>query len=270
MTSAGQHDTPSGMVKLQFNEYGTDGPPLIVLHGLFGSARNWAGHARSLSDTHHVYALDLRNHGSSERAMTMTYAEMAEDVAGFIAEQGLTDPIVMGHSMGGKVAMQLALSDPDSVKALIVVDIAPVTYGHDMLDYIAAMEAMDLSGEMRRAELEEELRDQVDDPGISAFLMTNLERAESGFQWRINLTAISAGMSAIAAFTPPTGATYALPTVFIAGSESSYIRDNHRERIMELFPKSRTVTIKDANHWVHADQPEAFLKTVRAFLGAID
>ncbi len=166
MTSAGQHDTPSGMVKLQFNEYGTDGPPLIVLHGLFGSARNWAGHARSLSDTHHVYALDLRNHGSSERAMTMTYAEMAEDVAGFIAEQGLTDPIVMGHSMGGKVAMQLALSDPDSVKALIVVDIAPVTYGHDMLDYIAAMEAMDLSGEMRRAELEEELRDQSTIPAF--------------------------------------------------------------------------------------------------------
>ena len=99
--------------------------------------------------------------------------------------------------------------------------------------------------------------------------MTNLERAESGFQWRINLTAISAGMSAIAAFTPPTGATYAHPSVFIAGSESSYIRHTHRERIMELFPKSRTVTIKDANHWVHADQPEAFLKTVNAFLGAV-
>jgi esterase len=257
------------MVKLQFNEYGTDGTPLIVLHGLFGSARNWAGHARSLSDTHHVYALDLRNHGSSEREITMTYAEMAEDVAGFIAEQGLTDPIVMGHSMGGKVAMQLALAEPERVRALIVVDIAPVTYGHDMLDYIAAMQAMDLSGEMRRAELEDELRDKVDDPGISAFLMTNLERANGGFQWRINLTAIAAGMSAITAFTPPAGARFERPTVFIAGSDSSYIRDNHREQIMELFPKSRTVSIKDANHWVHADQPEAFLKTVKAFLGAV-
>lgn len=257
------------MVKLQFNEYGTDGPPLIVLHGLFGSARNWAGHARSLSDTHHVYALDLRNHGSSERAATMTYAEMAEDVAGFIAEQGISSPIVMGHSMGGKVAMQLALSDPDSVSALIVVDIAPVSYGHDMLDYIAAMQALDLSGEQRRAELEDELRDRIDDPGISAFLMTNLERANDGFQWRINLTAISAGMSAITAFTPPPGAVYGGPTVFIAGSASSYIRDDYRDRIMELFPKSRTVTIKDANHWVHADRPEAFLKTVNAFLGAV-
>ena len=257
------------MGKLQFNEYVTDGPPLLVLHGLFGSARNWAGHARSLAETHHVYALDLRNHGSSARAMTMTYEEMAEDVAEFIAEQGITDPIVMGHSMGGKVAMQLALAEPDLIKALIVVDIAPVSYGHDMLDYIAAMQALDLSGEQRRAELEEELRDEVEDPGITAFLMTNLERADGGFQWRINLTAISAGMSAISAFSPPPGAAFGSPTVFIAGSSSTYIRDSHRERITELFPESRTVTIKDANHWVHADQPEAFLKTVNAFLGAV-
>lgn len=257
------------MVKLQFNEYGTDGPPLIVLHGLFGSARNWAGHARSLADTHHVYALDLRNHGSSGRAMTMTYEEMAEDVAGFIADEDLSAPLVLGHSMGGKVAMQLALNAPDLIRALMVVDIAPVSYGHDMLDYIAAMQMLDLSGEQRRAELEEELRGEVNDPGISAFLMTNLERANGGFQWRINLTAISAGMSAISAFSPPPGATYDGPAVFIAGSESSYIRDSHRERITELFPRSRTVTIKDANHWVHADQPEAFLKTVNAFLGAV-
>ncbi|CAN0398862.1 unnamed protein product [Discosporangium mesarthrocarpum] len=257
------------MVKLHFNEFGTDGPPLIVLHGLFGSARNWAGHARSLAETHHVYALDLRNHGSSERAMTMTYEEMADDVAGFIAEHGIADPVVMGHSMGGKVAMQLALTEPAMIRALIVVDIAPVSYGHDMLDYIAAMQMLDLSGEQRRSELEEELRGEVDDPGISAFLMTNLERANGGFQWRINLTAISAGMSAISAFSPPPGAGYDKPAVFIAGSESSYIRDSHRDRISELFPKSRTVTIKDANHWVHADQPEAFLKTVNAFLGAV-
>jgi esterase len=257
------------MVTLNFDEFGTDGPPLIVLHGLFGSARNWASICRSLADTHHVYALDLRNHGSSERAMTMTYEEMAEDVAGFIAEHDIDSPIVMGHSMGGKVAMRLALGSPETVKGLIVVDIAPVTYGHDMMDYIAAMQMMDLSGEVRRAELEEELRGEVDDPGISAFLMTNLERANGGFQWRINLTAISAGMSAISAFSVPDDATFDGPAAFIAGSDSAYIRDSHRDRITELFPKARTVTIKDANHWVHADQPEAFLKTVQAFLGAV-
>ncbi|CAN0597950.1 unnamed protein product, partial [Laminaria digitata] len=151
----------------------------------------------------------------------------------------------------------------------IAVDSERVSYGHDMLDYIAAMQMLDLSGEQRRSELEEELHGEVDDPGISAFLMTNLERANGGFQWRINLTAISAGMSAISAFGPPPGATYDNAAVFIAGSDSSYIRDSHRHRISELFPKSRTVTIKDANHWVHADQPEAFLKTVNAFLGAV-
>lgn len=257
------------MVKLQHNEYGTDGPALIVLHGLFGSARNWASIARALAETHHVYALDLRNHGSSDRAMTMTYEEMAEDVAGFMTEHGIENAIVVGHSMGGKVAMRLALDAPERIRALIVVDIAPVSYAHDMTDYIAAMQMMDLSGAARRAELEEYLRDEVADPSITAFLMSNLERANGGFQWRINLTAVSAGMSAISAFSAPKGAAYGGPTAFIAGSESGYIRDSHKERIAELFPKARTVTIKDANHWVHADQPEAFLKTVQAFLATV-
>ena len=257
------------MVLLHCDEYGVDGAPLIILHGLFGSSRNWASIGRSLSKTSHVYAIDLRNHGSSERAMTMTYEEMAGDVAEFLDANNIVAPIVMGHSMGGKVAMMLALSAPKLVKGLIVVDIAPVTYGHDMLDYIAAMQVLDISGERRRAELEEELRGEVEDPGITSFLMTNLERANSGFQWRINLTAISAGMSAISAFSPPAEATYELPTVFIAGSESSYIRHSHRDRILKLFPRARIVTIKDANHWVHADRPEAFMKTVNAFLEAV-
>jgi len=131
------------------------------------------------------------------------------------------------------------------------------------------MQMLDLSGDHRRAELEEELREEVDDPGITAFLMTNLERANGGFQWRINLQAIAAGMSGISAFPVPDGATYEGPTAFIAGEHSAYIRDDHRARILELFPKARTVTIKDASHWVHADQPGAFLKTVSAFLGAV-
>ena len=257
------------MLKLAHTEYGDGGPPLIVMHGLFGSARNWAAIARDLAETHRVYALDLRNHGASPHAATMTYAEMAEDVAGFIADRGIENPVVMGHSMGGKVAMQLALGAPDLPKGLIVVDIAPVTYGHDMMDYIAAMQMLDLSGEQRRAELEEELREEVEDPGITAFLMTNLERANGGFQWRINLQAIAAGMSGISAFGAPDGAVYDGPTAFVAGENSAYIRDDHRDRILELFPKARTVTIKDASHWVHADKPEAFLKTVRAFLGAV-
>lgn len=257
------------MLDLACNEYGEDGPPLIVLHGLFGSARNWAAIARALAETRRVYALDLRNHGASPQASTMTYEEMADDVAGFMSAREIESPVVMGHSMGGKVAMRLALDAPDLLKGLVVVDIAPVTYGHDMLDYIAAMQMLDLSGEQRRSELEEELREEVEDPGITAFLMTNLERANGGFQWRINLQAIAAGMSGISAFPYPDGATYGGPTAFIAGENSAYIRDDHRERISELFPKARTVTIKDASHWVHADQPAAFLKTVQAFLGAV-
>ena len=225
------------MLELACNEYGEDGSPLIVMHGLFGSARNWAGIARALAETHQVYSLDLRNHGASPRASTMTYKEMAEDVAGFIDRAGIEAPIVMGHSMGGKVAMRLALEQPDLLKGLIVVDIAPVTYGHDMLDYIAAMQMLDLSGEQRRGELEEELREEVEDPGITAFLMTNLDRANGGFQWRINLQAITAGMSGISAFSYPDGAVFDGPTAFIAGEHSTYIRDDHRDRILDLFPQ---------------------------------
>ena len=257
------------MAKLAFNEYGSDGPPLIVMLGLFGSARNWASIARTLSDDCRIYSLDMRNHGGSPWMPSMTYEEMAGDAADFIAAQDLSGAVVMGHSMGGKVAMRLALEKPDLMKGLIVVDIAPVAYGHDMLDYITAMQLMDLSGEQRRSELEEELRGEFDDPGVAAFLMTNLERANGGFQWRINLQAISAGMSAIGAFPVPNGGSYDGPALFIAGENSAYIRADHHDRISELFPNARTVTIKDAAHWVHVDKPDAFVETVKAFLGAV-
>jgi pimeloyl-ACP methyl ester carboxylesterase len=257
------------MVQLHFDEYGGVGSPLIILHGLFGSSRNWAGVARSLSENFRVYAIDLRNHGSSGHAMSMTYEEMAADVAHFIAERNIENPFVLGHSMGGKVGMWLALSKPTLLKGLIVVDIAPVTYGHDMLDYIAAMEMLNLTGGMRRSELEEKLRGEVADPSISAFLMTNLERASGGFQWRVNLAAITRGMREISAFSIPEGRIYRGPTVFIAGSKSAYIRVNHRDRITSLFPIARIVTIKDANHWVHADKPDALLETVQAFMRAV-
>ncbi len=257
------------MIQLFFKNFGDGGRPLVILHGLFGSGRNWASIANTLAATNRIYALDLRNHGASPQAGTMTYADMADDVARFIESHGIKAPIVLGHSMGGKVAMQLALERPDMTASLIIVDIAPVTYGHDMTDYVAAMQMLDLSGSMRRGELEEELRGKVADPGVTAFLMSNLERTKEGFRWRINLTAIAAGMSGIAGFSPPAGATFSGPVAFIKGEHSAYIRDRHKAKIAELFPKARTVTIKDAGHWVHADQPKAFLKTVQAFIGAI-
>ncbi|MEX2454776.1 MAG: alpha/beta fold hydrolase [Rhodospirillaceae bacterium] len=257
------------MIDLAYNEYGEGGRPLVVLHGLFGSARNWAGIAKSLAGSHRVFTLDLRNHGASPRAATMSYGEMAEDVAGFIAAHGLEGAVVIGHSMGGKVAMRLALDDPALLGGLVVVDIAPVSYAHDMLDYVAAMQMLDLAGKQRRAEIEEELSGRVADPGITAFLMTNLERADGGFRWRIDLAAISAGMSGILSFDADEGDSFDGPTLFVAGENSTYIRDGHRARISALFPKSRIVTIKGAAHWVHADRPEAFLGTVGAFLGTL-
>lgn len=258
-----------GMEALSFTEYGSSGPPVVVLHGLFGSARNWAGIARRLATTHRVFALDSRNHGGSPWAATMSYGEMAGDVADFIEAQNLGAPALIGHSMGGKTAMQLALQRPELVGGLMVVDIAPVTYGHDMLDYVAAMQALDLSGTERRAELEETLARQVNDTGITSFLMTNLERANDAFRWRVNLAAVAAGMGDLTSFDAPDDAVYDGPCLFIAGDRSGYIRPEHKTQISALFPASRTVTIKDADHWVHADQPENFLRTAETFLSAL-
>ena len=258
------------MIELAYTEYGNAGRPVIVMHGLFGSARNWTAIAKTLGETHRVLALDLRNHGASPHAATMTYGEMAEDVAGFIAAHGLEKPAVIGHSMGGKVAMRLALDAPETPRGILVADIAPVDYDHDMLDYIAAMKELDLSGAQRRAELQEQLAAQVDDTGITAFLMTNLERADDGFRWRVNLDAIETGMRDLTAFPAPEGAAYEGPALFVTGDRSDYVQAADRPRIAELFPAARTMTIKNAAHWLHADQPQAFLKTAQAFLKAVD
>ena len=253
-------------LKLAAAEYG-QGPPVLVLHGLFGSGRNWASIAQKLAPTYRVFTLDLRNHGASPWAETMGYAEMADDVRAFIAERGLGRVAVIGHSMGGKTAMVLALRHGDLVERLVVVDVAPAANPPTLLAYVRAMQDVDLSRVTRRADADAPLAAAVPDPAVRAFLLQNLLIDGGHASWRLNLAAIDRAMGGLTGFPElPPGSACAGATLFVAGARSDYVRPEHEPTIMRLFPQARIEHIAEAGHWVHAEQPGAFLGRVAPFL----
>lgn len=255
------------IVDLEHNVFGSAGSPVVILHGLLGSARNWTTIGKRLCDRHRVFALDLRNHGSSAWDDAMTYDDMAEDVRAFIEERALEPVTVIGHSMGGKVAMWLALLYRDLVERLVVVDIAPVRYEHSFDDYIDAMRSVDLAHAMRRSDVETELAQAIPDPGVRSFLLQNLARGEQGFAWRANLDALAMSMDDIIGWPDAGAARFDGPTLFVAGERSDYLLPEHQDEIERLFPNAELAVIEDAGHWVHAEQPAAFLARAQAFLG---
>ncbi|OAN44826.1 esterase [Paramagnetospirillum marisnigri] len=244
----------------------TDRPPLVILHGLLGSARNWGAVVKALGCGRRVLALDLPNHGSSPWTEVMDYPFMAREVAKVIESLG-GKAAVLGHSMGGKAAMTLALTRPGLVERLVVADIAPVSYTHTFAPYVRAMRAVPLGEISSRGQVEGILAEHIPDRGVRAFLMQNLEGGQAGYRWRPNLAVLQAHMDDILAF-PRFGeeSRYEGPTLFVAGETSDYIRPEHEDVIAALFPNSRTVEIAGAGHWVHADNPAAFLDAVGAFL----
>lgn len=253
---------------LAYTEHGA-GAPLVILHGLFGSARNWHAIAKGLGSDFRVFALDLRNHGNSPWAPGMSYAELAEDVGAFIEHHGLGVPAVLGHSLGGKVAMVLALERPELVRALVVVDVAPVAYPYSFLPYVQAMQRVDLERLKRREEADAALAEQIKDAGIRQLLLQNLVYGDGRYRWRVNLDALAANISPLRGFPAATEARpYAGPVLFIHGGRSSYVQPEHGAHIRRLFPHARLQAIAGAGHWVHVDQPQAFSAAVRAFLEA--
>ena len=215
--------------------------------------------------------LDARNHGTSPWAATMTYPEMAGDVAAYIEARGLTGAEILGHSMGGKTAMTLALTRPELVRRLIVVDIAPVPYRRGAqepyADYVSAMRALDLSGLRRRADADAALAGAIPDPTLRAFLVQNLEVVEGGYRWRMNIDAIEANLESLTGF-PVYQSHYDGPTTVIAGELSNYVKPRDEDAIRARLPSARIVVIDGAGHWPHADQPARLLTQVERALAA--
>ena len=244
----------------------SDAPTLVIAHGLYGSGRNWGVIARRLSDQRDVVAVDMRNHGDSPRFPTQGYPDMAADLAEVIGALGA--PVdLLGHSMGGKAAMQLALTRPDLIRRLVVADIAPVAYGHDQTRNARAMADLDLSAITNRAEADAALAERIDDPALRAFFLQSLDFRHKPPRWKLNLEVLEAEMPNIVGW-PGTQGSFDHPTLFLTGANSRYVRPEHRETIKALFPKARFAKIPDAGHWLHAERPRAFEETVRVFLEA--
>ena len=248
--------------------HGTEGakPPLLIVHGLYGSGRNWGVIAKRLSDERQVIAVDQRNHGDSPWTERHGYEDMAGDLAEVIeAHGGKAD--VLGHSMGGKAAMVLALTRPELVNRLILADIAPVAYDHSQIQYIEAMRAVDLGSIEKRSDAKDQLARHVPEPTLRSFFTQSLDIKEK--RWKLNLDLLAEEMPKIIGF-PEIEGRFDGPTLFLSGGESDYVAPEHRARIKALFPESRFAKIPGAGHWLHAEKPREFEAAVRAYLAATD
>ena len=243
-----------------------DGPPVVFLHGLFGAARNFGGFQRALAARFRVIALDMRNHGASPHGADMRYPTMAADVLETLEALHALPAAVIGHSMGGKAAMAMALTEPAAVGRLLVSDIAPVDYVHGNHGIAAAMRAIPLTAGLTRSAASEALVAVVPDPGVRAFLLANLRPGDPP-SWRIGLGEIEAAVPDLEGWVPIAG-TYDGPALFVTGARSDYVLEEHRPIIRALFPRARFVAVKHAGHWVHADNPAGFGSVLDGFLAA--
>ena len=243
---------------------------MIILHGLFGIGRNWATIARALAETHRVVSVDMRNHGSSPWDDEMTYPAMAGDVARLIETLGRGPAILVGHSMGGKTTMTLAMQRPELVERACIVDIAPVPYDHDYDDHLELMVGLDLSSIERRSEAEALLSDGLGDAALAGFLARNLNKDANGvFRWQVNLKALSRHIDDLLDFPIfEADQAYEGPALFLAGGTSSHVQSYHQAEIERLFPNAEIEIIEGAGHWLHADDPNAVIARLKPFLAA--
>jgi pimeloyl-ACP methyl ester carboxylesterase len=280
-------DTAGTDGRLASRTHGDAGPHVVFVHGLFGQGKNWTTVAKGLADGHRVTLLDLPNHGHSPWTDRVDYLDMADLVAAEL--ETLDGPVTLvGHSMGGKVAMQVALRRPELLRALVVVDVAPTAYPESggrtddpdeeaspFAAFIVAMQAMDLARLTSREDAENALRSAVPSRMVRSFLLQSLVRdgvgAGGSWRWRLNLDALGRDLGHLRGFPdPPPGASYEGPVLWIAGAKSTYVLPEDRPRMDALFPTTRLVKIKNAGHWVHSEQPEVFLETLRRFLDAVE
>lgn len=251
-------------MKLNFRKVG-EGKPLVILHGLFGSADNWLSIARELEQNFTLYLVDQRNHGDSPHSAVWDYDVMVKDLKKFLDEEGLGKVFLMGHSMGGKTAMNFAVTHPNRVEKLIIVDIAPRHYPVQHQDILNGLNSLQLANLSSRKEADEELSKTIQDAAIRQFLLKSLTRDNSGFVWKINLPIITQNIENVGVALDE-GYIYKGPTLFLAGANSDYIRQKDMVGILEFFPDYELELIADAGHWIHAEQPKAVVDTIRRFL----
>ena len=255
-----------------------DGPsshhaPLVLLHGFLGSGGNWHSLARRLSQHRTVLLPDARNHGRSPHGDSHAYADMAADVLALLDRERLAQVVLMGHSMGGKAAMHVALAHPERVERLVAVDIGPGESPGDSASVLDALAAVDLRSAADRAAVEAALARRLDSPGLRGWLLKNLMRTpEGGFRWALNVPTLLAHQDvvsgSIADGLPPVWRPYAGPTLFVRGARSSYLPDDALDEVHRYFPAADVATVPDAGHWVHADNPDGLLSALEAFLEA--
>ncbi|WP_408899020.1 alpha/beta fold hydrolase [Nocardioides sp. R1-1] len=257
---------------LHHTALGSTGSRVVFLHGLFGQGKNWTGIAKQLAERHRVLLLDLPHHGRSAWLERFDFVETATLVADALGEEPVT---LVGHSLGGKVAMVLALLHPERVERLCVADISPVSYagGSEFPGYIAAMRGMDLSQVGQRSDAERLLEPAVPDPTVRSFLLQNLRRdpsAPHGWSWQTNLDVLGRDLDVISGWPEAqlaAAAPYDGPVLWLAGGRSSYVQPAYDAAMDRYFPRNRKVTLKDTGHWLHSERPELFLEVLRRFVG---
>ncbi|MGD7706905.1 alpha/beta fold hydrolase [Microlunatus sp. Y2014] len=256
------------MMELHHLSYGTSGPRIVFCHGLLGQGRNFTTVAKALADDHRCLLFDLPNHGRSPWTEHFDYAEIAEIVADqLVGDAADPEPsIVVGHSLGGKVAMRLALDHPELVSRLCVVDMSPVTYdsASDLGGYVSALLSLDLATLSDRATADALLTDEVPDPTVRGFLLQNLRQDRGRWFFQPNLELFDREMAAVTGWEP-VSTTYDGPVLWVAGANSDYVTDAYEPAMRELFPTTRLVRVKNAGHWVHSEQPEVFTQILAFF-----
>jgi pimeloyl-ACP methyl ester carboxylesterase len=255
--------------ELHTTSYGESGSLVVFCHGLFGQGRNWTQVGKALADSHRVLLVDLPHHGRSPWSDHFDYLDVADQVASLFSAD---DPVALvGHSLGGKVAMVAALRHPELVERLCVVDVAPTAYANrsEFAGYIEAMQALDLSRLERRADADAALSEAVPNPTVRSFLLQNLRQSHGEWSWQMNLDVLGRDLEVIGdwpadqlADLPP----YDGRVLWVAGERSDYVKDEYAEEMDRLFPRNRRVTVKGAGHWVHSEQPGVFTEVLRQFL----
>ncbi len=239
-------------------------PPVLIVHGLFGSARNWGVIAKKLSATRTVISVDMRNHGDSAHLPGHSYFDLASDLADVIRAHGRSVDVI-GHSMGGKAAMVLALTAPELVKRLVVADIAPTAYSHTQMPLVRAMQALDLSQITSRKDADQALAAAIPEVGVRAFLIQSLDLRADPKRWKLNLDVLADQMPLILGF-PEVSGQFTGPTQFLAGGASDYVTPDSHAKIIQLFPNAQFDTLPGVGHWLHAEAPGPFLDAVTSFL----